>query len=254
MGKRRIITPYDGLSRREVLKGAGTFAAGAAFAAAGGAALTGMAEAKGMGYPWPYKKIDPEKAAQIAYDNWYRNFCSYGAAAGIIMPLQKSVGGPWNGFPIMAVKFGEGGVEGWGTTCGTLIGGSVAISLAAGHDGKAMINDLMQWYSETQQPVFTPKKPRTRFKKKTVSNSPLCHVSVGTWMKAEGKSLKSAERKDRCARLTGSVAQQIAIMLNDWSDGKYKPAYTNKQSAIGITTQNNCTDCHGTDIPTPIKG
>ena len=47
---------------------------------------------------------------------------------------------------------------------------------------------------------------------------------------------------------------QMAIMLNDWVDGKYKPAYSGKQSACGITAQNNCTDCHGNDVPPPITG
>ncbi|MCK4910040.1 MAG: C_GCAxxG_C_C family protein [Thermodesulfovibrionales bacterium] len=244
------------ISRRDLLRGAGAIAAGGAFAAAGGTTLVGMAEASkqagGAIYPWKYAKIDPDKAAMVAYNNWYRNFCSYGAASGIIVPQRELVGGPWNSFPLMALKFGEGGVEGWGTLCGCLLGGSVAISLAAGHDGKPMINDLMQWYSETMQPVFKPKKPRARFKSKTVSGSPLCHISVGKWMKAEGKSLGSAERRDRCARLTASVSYKIATMLNDWADGKYKPSYTNKQSAVGITTQNNCTGCHGSDVPSPI--
>ena len=200
----------------------------------------------------PYKKIDPEKAAEIAYDNWYRNFCSYGTASGIVIPQRKLVGGPWTSYPLMSLKFGEGGVEGWGTLCGSLLGGNVAISLVAGHEGKPMINDLMQWYSETMQPVFEPKKPRANFKQKTVSDSPLCHISVGKWMKAEQKSLGSPERRDRCARLSASVSYQIATMLNAWHDGKYKPSYTGKQSASGITTQNNCMDCHGTDIPSPI--
>ena len=94
--------------------------------------------------------------------------------------------------------------------------------------------------------------PRATFKQKTVSNSPLCHISVGKWMKVEGKPLGSPERKDRCARLAASVAFKVATMLNDWHDGKYKIAYDGKQSACGITSQNNCTDCHGTDIPAPI--
>ena len=258
MEQKGITRDQGSISRRDVLRGAGAIAAGGAFIAAGGATLAGMAEAAKQAeeaiYPWKYAKINPKRAASIAYDNWYRNFCSYGTASGIIIPLRELVGGPWDSFPLMALKFGEGGVEGWGTLCGTLLGGSVAISLAAGHDGKPMINDLMQWYSETMQPVFVPKKPRARFKSKTVSDSPLCHISVGKWMKAEGKSLGSPERRDRCARLAASVSYKIATMLNAWSDGKYKASYTGKQSACGITAQNNCTDCHGSDVPPPIEG
>jgi len=243
------------ISRREMILKGCTLAATGAIVTSGGLGLIEEAEAskkKGSGYPYAYKKMDPQKCAEIAYNNWYKNFCGYGAASGIIVPQRKLVGGPWNDFPIMAVKFGEGGIEGWGTTCGTLIGASVAMSLAAGHDAKPMINELMNWYGETEQPVFTPKNPRANFKMKTKSNSPLCHVSVGKWMKAENKSLGSPERRDRCARLTASVAYQSAVMLNAWADGKYKPAYTNKQSAIGITSQNNCEECHGDKIPDTI--
>ncbi len=263
MEQKKTITPGDSpeesnVSRRDILKGAGLVAAGGAFIAAGAVTLAGMAEAgkgaKGPVYPWPYRKINPQKAAEIAYNNWYRNFCSFAAASGIIIPERRLVGEPWTSYPLMSLKFGEGGVEGWGTLCGTLLGGSVAISLAAGHEGKPMINDLMQWYSETMQPVFEPENPRARFKSRTVSDSPLCHISVGKWMKAEGKSLGSPERRDRCARLTASVSFQIAVMLNDWHDGKYKRSYTGRQSDFGITTQNNCTDCHGSDVPTRIEG
>jgi hypothetical protein len=129
----------------------------------------------------------------------------------------------------------------------------MAISLAAGGDGMAMINDLMQWYSITTMPVFEPRAPKATFKHKTVSDSPICHISVGKWMKAEGKPLSSPERRDRCARLSASVAQKSAMMLNDWAAGKYKPAYTAKQSAGGINSQNNCMECHGTDVPSPVK-
>jgi len=41
-------------------------------------------------------------------------------------------------------------------------------------------------------------------------------------MKAANKDLGSAERKDRCARLTADVTAQLVTHLNDWKDGKYK--------------------------------
>jgi len=243
------------ISRRDLLIKGGALAATGALVTAGGLSLTGLAEAakkEDGGYPYPYKKMNPQKSAEIAYNNWYKNFCAYGAASGIIIPQRNLVGGQWNSFPIMSVKFGEGGVQGWGTLCGTLLGASVAISLAAGHEGEPMINDLMDWYGSTMQPVFEPAKPRAQFKNKTMSNSPLCHISVGKWMQAENKGLKSPERKDRCARLAASVAYQSAVMLNAWADGKYKPAYSGKQSDCGITSQNNCTECHGDNIPNTI--
>jgi len=245
------------LSRRELLLGTGKIVLGAAVAgAAGGAIIAGASEGQktsGPVYPWPYKPIDPQRAADIAYEAWYQNFCCFAAASGIMVPLRESVGEPYTSFPIISLKFGEGGIEGWGTICGTLMGASLALSLAAGPDSKPMINDLMDWYSTTMMPSYEPKNPKALFKQKTVSDSPLCHISVGKWMKAENKPLGSPERRDRCARLAASVAQKSALMLNDWAAGKYVPAYKGKQSACGITSQNNCTDCHGNNIPNPIQ-
>lgn len=241
------------LTRRQIITGAGAIAAASAVGAVGGSSVVKSAmAAEEKGYPYGYKKMDPQKAAEIAYENWYTNFCAYGTLSGIVVPQRKLVGGGWNDFPMMSVKFGEGGIEGWGTICGTLLGANVAISLAAGHEGKPIINDMMNYYSVTEMPTFMPKQPKAQFKSKTTSDSPLCHISVGKWMAAERKGLSSPERRDRCARLAASVAFQTAVLLNAWADGTYKPSYTGKQAACGITSQNNCTDCHGNNVPTPI--
>ena len=250
----------NGITRRDLLSVAGKFAVGLGIAAAGVTSALPSAEAEKINLkqaevevPWKYKKIDPDKAAAIAYENWYKNFCAYASASGIIIPLRESVGGPYRSFPLLSVQFGEGGIEGWGTVCGTLLGASVAISLVAEEKAKKkIINDLMNWYSTTLMPVYTPANPKATFKNKTVSESPLCHISVGKWMKAEGVKLGSPERRDRCARLAASVSYQAAVMLNAWADGTYVPSYTGKQSDCGITSQNNCTECHGSNIPASL--
>lgn len=66
-------------------------------------------------------------------------------------------------------------------------------------------------------PTYVPKEPKIKGDiPRTVSNSPLCHLSVGKWMKAANKELASAGRKDRCARLTANVTAQLVVHLNDW--------------------------------------
>ena len=60
------------LSRREIIVGAGMLGAGALLAKLGDFVST--AEAKGK-WPWPYEKLDPEKTAELAYNEWYRIFC-----------------------------------------------------------------------------------------------------------------------------------------------------------------------------------
>lgn len=119
-----------------------------------------------------------------------------------------------------------------------------------------MIRDLLQWYSETALPTYAPKNPRANKEKivQTVSNSPLCHVSVGKWMKTANHAFSDIERRDRCARLSASVAYRTVELLNSWKDGTYalKDRW-NAPAAVGIPAQQNCNECHGSNIPTPPK-
>ena len=232
------------LSRRQLLTGAGKMAVGAAVVTAGGLSLLPKARAAAQ-YPWPYKKIDPQKAAEIAYENWYKEFCCYATASGILVPLQESVGEPYTLLPIEAFRFGHGGTVGWGTLCGTLLGASIAASFAAGEKGERIANDVIQWYTSTELPTFTPASPKATFKNTNTSNSPLCHVSVSTWMEKEGVDFKSPERKDRCARIAASVAMKTATLLNQWADGTYEPSHGSQVKAHDRPAQSNCDGCHG---------
>ncbi len=251
------------LSRRGLLKGAGTLAIGAAgiTAAVSGAGLFSRAEAKtGLSekWPWPYVKLDPRKTAEIAYDEWYRLFCGGAVVSSVFSQLREKVGEPYKSFPIDAFIFLEGGIAGWGTICGTNAGANIVTNLILGprtagsEDGMLMGSEMMQWYAETSMPTFTPKDPRVKAEiPKTVADSPLCHISVGRWMKAANRGLSSPERKDRCARLTASMAYHLVELLNDRKDGKYKTAGTIPAKAYNIQSQHNCTDCHGSNVPTP---
>jgi hypothetical protein len=86
---------------------------------------------------------------------------------------------------------------------------------------------------------------------RTVAESPLCHVSVGKWMKAANKELNSPERRDRCARVTASMAAQTVTLLNVWKDGKYKTRGVVPAKQYGIQAQHDCFSCHGKDVPSP---
>jgi hypothetical protein len=71
-------------------------------------------------------------------------------------------------------------------------------------------------------------------------------------MKKEGVALKSAERKDRCARVAASVAYQTAVLLNQLHDGTFEPKNGSQAGSYGITAQNNCMECHGDNVPEPL--
>jgi hypothetical protein len=252
MEERRKTGEGVDVTRRDVIKGAGMFALGATVLSTAGLSLFGKAEArekitdadelcdkaemKASGnYPWPYKKIDPQLAGDIAYRNWYKGFCAYASASAILMPLQLSVGEPYTNLPVEAFAFGHGGTVGWGTLCGTLFGSGIAASFAAGKTGEKIINDVMMWYTETQLPIYTPGKPKATFKSTNASGSPLCHISVGKWMAKENVAFFSPQRKDRCARLAADVAMKTVTLLNAWADGTYKPVHGGQATMYQIT-------------------
>jgi hypothetical protein len=255
------------ITRRGLLIGAGK----TAVVMTGAAALAGLlpgqpsaAEAAGGStekWPWPYVKLDPQKTAEIAYKEWYRVFCGAAVISSVFSQLREKVGEPYKSFPIDSFVFLEGGMAGWGTVCGSNAGANIVSNVIIGpriagpdcEHGHTVGSEIMQWYSETALPVFTPKEPKQKTAiVQTTSESPLCHVSVGKWMKKSGYALASPERKDRCARVAASVAYKLVQDLNAWKDGKYETkADWAPGRDVGITAQQNCTECHGTKIPAP---
>jgi hypothetical protein len=245
------------LSRREILVGAGKLAAGAAGIAIATSIRPNLllnAEAKEAALPWPYKKLDPKAVAEITYNNWYKGFCCYAVASGIIIPLREKIGEPYISFPVESLVWGHGGVVGWGTLCGTMLGTSVATNLICGpgvaKDGEQIANEVIHYYADTELPVYKPDAPKvTSAIPISKSNSPLCHVSVGKWMKKADRGFWSPERKDRCARLSADVAVRTVELLNDWADGKFKAEHKLPALVYNITAQHNCTECHGEKVP-----
>lgn len=241
--KKNAVPMTAEMTRRDLLTGAGKIAAGAALITAGGFSLASRVDAKGT-YPWPHKKIDPQEAGNIAYENWYKHYCCYATVSGVLIPLQKSVGEPYASLPLQAFRFGHGGTVGWGTLCGTLLGASIAASFVAGQEGERISNDVIAWYTNTALPIYTPAEPKSAIKNINKSESPLCHVSVGKWMEKEGVEFFTPQRKDRCARLSADVAMKTATLLNEWAAGTYKPAHGSQAKTHNMPAQNNCDDCH----------
>ncbi len=245
-------------TRRVFLRNSGLVAAtaGITLAASGLPKLATPAAASSYN-KWGYKQLDPNEVAQIAYENYMDLFCASTVLKGIFTPLAKSVGAPFSTFPVESMKWAHGGVAGWGTVCGTLIGASTAVGFITGDTDttEAMSNDLMFYYAGTVLPVFKPAKAKwAEIKNTTKAGTPMCHISVGRWMQEEDVAFLTNERAERCARVAASIAAKTAEMLNTWaSAGKYTPVNTPLGNVMtnGITSQNNCTDCHGKDVPKP---
>ncbi len=258
------------LSRRDLIIGAGKLAAGTAGIAAISAGALGLAtkaeaaKKKSSEIPWPYKKLSSgeiKRVAELAHDNWFKGFCTYATLSGIVGMLREKVGEPYKSFPLEAFIFAHGGTAGWGGTCGTLIGSGIAASLATGHKtGEQIANEVMEYYSETELPTYIPDRPKADLKAKSISHTPVCHISVGRWMKAEGIEegkgaegigFLSVQQMERCARMSANMAIRTVELLNDWADGKFRAAHTSPVMSNHIPSQNNCSDCHGQNVPTP---
>ncbi|RME68355.1 MAG: C_GCAxxG_C_C family protein [Nitrospirae bacterium] len=245
------------LTRRELLLKSSKIVAGAAALSAFQGLKAGSAfayEVKGKRYP--YKPVDIEKVAQKAYEDYFQKWCASTVISGFVEELKRKVGGPWKDFPVDAYRWMHGGMAGWGALCGTMPGAGVIIGLVTGDTdtAEAMVNDLAFYYAYTEMPVFTPEKPlKATIKHRTIAGTPVCHISVGRWMRAEGVGFLTNERAERCARLAASIAMKAAKMLNDWAEGKYKPEHKLLYNVLanGITSQNNCMDCHGQFTPSP---
>lgn len=189
------------------------------------------------GWPWKYVKLDPQDIAQRGYVSYYQAGCMYGVFNAIISALKEQVGVPFTYVPTEMSRYGEGGAVGWATLCGALNGASLAVNLIS-KDYANILNDLYQWYSKTAFPIYKPTTPKVDISATSVSDSPLCHVSVTLWCEAAKVKSESPARSERCARVTADVASKTVQMLNDWADGKYAVSYTANQSV------QTCGVCH----------
>lgn len=245
-------------SRRQMLKGAGVIAATAAVSHVGGLLSAAHAEQSPMEkWPWPYVKLDPAATAEIAYQEWYRVYCGDAVISSVFGQLREKVGEPYKSFPIDAFVFLEGGMVSWGTVCGSNAGANIVANLIIGprtagaEEGHLIGSEIMEWYCNAAMPIYEPKMPKFIGElPHTISESPLCHVSVGKWMAVSGKAISSPERKDRCARTAASVAYRLVELLNAWHDDEYEYSGAWKPiSDHGINAQPNCMECHGSGVP-----
>lgn len=191
-------------------------------------------------WPWPYKKLDPEVVRKRGYENYFKGGCMYGTASALLITLVEEVGFPYNVIPIDMFKYGAGGSVSWGTLCGALNGAGAVINMVT-KDYSKLIGELNGWYTEFPFPT-NKHEAYCKIKNQitTVSKSPLCHVSVSTWVNANNPIQKVNEdgKKDRCAKLSGDVAAYTVQLLNDAVDQKFVANY--KPAAVF----SHCAGCH----------
>jgi hypothetical protein len=190
---------------------------------------------------WAYSQLDPVATVELAYQSYDKGSCMYATFKSIISQLANQVGEPFASFPCEMMKYGHGGIGGYGTVCGALNGAAALIGLLV-PDKKnqdCLIESLFHWYEQSQLPKFSPANPLLDFTPPTsISNSVLCHASTTNWSKASGHKLKSKEQKERCRRLTADVAFQTVTILNQFFNNNFMT------SVNASETIRTCITCH----------
>jgi len=227
-------------NRRDLMKViggvAGTSAAGALLAhATAGQAQTNPAPSMRK-VPWPYSPLDPDPVAQRSFESYYKFRCMYGAFESIVGTTAEKLGAPYTDFPFELFKFGEGGINGWGTICGAISGCAAAFCVLSPKPD-VLIDTLFSWYETEPLPNVRPKGskfPEVR----VVAGSPLCHQSLSRWSKASKKKIYSDERSERCASITASAVHKSILLLNEQAKGTVLPAVVLPGKTPG------CMTCH----------
>jgi len=142
------------------------------------------------------------------------------------------------------MRYGNGGLGGWGSLCGVVNGGCALIGLFHREKPKEtrenLIAELCTWYESTPLPRYQPSEPQwAKEAGASVAGSILCHVSTTKWSKTTGFEIFSMEKKERCRRVTADGAMKVVEILNRQEE---KPAGSWAKLAPDVQA---CVDCHG---------
>ena len=246
------------LSRRSFLVGASAVV-GLAVAPAVLSRPSVAQAAASKAFPWSYIVLDADKVARRAYETYYSSGCMEATWWPIIEALAASslpdAATTWGTVTKNMMKYGGGGVGGWGTLCGTLNGSCAAMG-AIGVPSK-MIDEQMQHYANTPIPsggvetavaagwmpagTNVPAAPLANVVTST-AHSQLCHASLSQWAMKSGVADGTVQQKDRCAKACYDMVFNAVTMLNAWKTNGAIPAGTLDPSVAA------CAPCHTTPI------
>lgn len=197
----------------------------------------------GLPQNWTYQPLDPATIGQIAYDLYPQGSCMYAVFGSVMSLLAENVGEPFRSFPLEMMRYGATGLGGWGATCGVVNGAAALLGLFHSEQGDKrrdeLISELCVWYESSSLPHFQPAsaadaKPVERVE----AGSILCHVSMNQWCQAAGCDSFSAERRERCRRLSADGAMRVVQLLNAEASGT--PEFVDLTEAT-----HDCISCHG---------
>lgn len=232
-----------GFTRREVLNsmrlaaGAGLLACRAAEVPAGEDGRSAAALGRS------FVRLDPAIVADRAYRIYPEGACMYASFGSIVSSLGELVGEPYRSFPVDMMRYGEGGISGWGSICGALNGAAAVIGLIyPGKDGSRraeLIAELFSWYEQAKLPQFRPTQTAAPLEiPASVAKSVLCHVSVNRWCEVSRCNAFSPEKRERCRRLTSDVVLKTVELLNRSQEPSSRFAGLSAETS-------SCVTCHG---------
>jgi hypothetical protein len=223
---------------------------------------------------FPYEKhlpaafgLDAAAVRQAAYDGYYGGGgCGHGAYSALLGDLTRA-GRPFTELPLRAAQFGAGGVAGYGSICGAVLGGAMIVSSLVESAGARnnLLASLMRWYEGFAFPAYAPTavnaeeagatklldwgtEPTKPAVTKVAPGSHLCHASVSGWCAAQDPVVPAGgasqpDKKARCARVTADVAGKVAELLNAYLASGALGARTFAVTAPGLDVT-DCTSCH----------
>ncbi|GAB6187767.1 C-GCAxxG-C-C family protein [Thermopirellula anaerolimosa] len=245
------------IARRSVLSSLGLYSGGVLMAgcartlgdSSGSAATSGASGSSGPDLPkaaqpaWKYMALDPDELADRAYAMYPNGSCMYSMVGSVMTALAEKVGEPFASFPFGMMRYGHGGVGGWGSICGVVNGAAAVIALFYQDDEEVrnrLIGRFARWYEATPLPTYQPKtSPSPMELPASSANSVLCHVSVSRWCEVSGCPAFSKEKSERCRRLTADGARMLAIVLNE------AEARTELAGSDISSVAKDCNACHG---------
>lgn len=229
--------------RRTFLKRAGEAAGITGLVGAASATLMGCPPVDGQPYqipawPWAYTPLDVEYVRKMGHKSFYAGACCYGAFNAIVGALAEVAGDPFDKVATDMMRFGHGGVAGFGSLCGALNGASAAIGLVSDKPTQdLLIRELLSWYAATPLPTdianqyaqnheyFVEELKTDEWLPASIAQGELCHLSVTHWCLNAGFNESDIQRVERCARLTGDVAAKAVELLNAKYSGTFASAF-----------------------------
>lgn len=211
------------IKRREWLTRGGLFVGG--MLAGGGSAIRSSEKDSDAEeeFVWNYEPLDSRAAAEEAYRLYAEGSCMFACFRAVVEGVGRirkeknpAEGARWESFPYYMMTYGRGGVHDCGSLCGILNGCAAAISLfvRTRSDAAGLTRELFDWYEASELPIFVPGETKFGEIEPSISDSPLCHISVSRWIQASGSEVESPRRKERCKRLVGDGVIKTVELLN----------------------------------------